>query len=237
MNKNFIKVFTMQNHILRIQTGASNVYLIKNGERSILVDSGNRKKSGKILKEIQKHDINPADIAAILLTHAHYDHAGSLSELKKMTGAKVYAHEAEEKLLRTGLSGLPNGTSPFFRFLVGLGRTFLKKLGAFEPVEPDVLVGDKYDLSEFGLNAYILPTPGHTGGSVSLILNDTYAFIGDTAFNIRKKSVYPPFANDEKLLIHSWKTLLSTGAEYFYPGHGNMFTRNRLLENYRTFHG
>ncbi|MFO8234773.1 MAG: MBL fold metallo-hydrolase [Bacteroidales bacterium] len=226
----------MQNHILRIKTGASNVYLIENGESSILVDSGNRKKSGKILTEIQKYDINPADVAAILLTHAHYDHAGSLSELKKMTGAKVYAHAAEEELLRKGSSGFPDGTSPFFRFIVGLGRTFYKKLGAFESVEPDTLIQDKYDLNEFGLDAYILPTPGHTKGSVSLILNSTYAFIGDTAFNIRKKSVYPPFANDEKLLIQSWKALLDTGAEYFYPGHGNVFNRSRLLKNYRALH-
>lgn len=222
-------------HIHRINTGASNAYLIENGDKSILIDAGNKNKVVKILKAIRDIGLEPSSIAIIVLTHAHYDHAGSLSELKKQTGAKVIAHETDNDSLLAGFTDLPEGTNPFFRFIISLARTFFKNHGSFEPVEPDILITEKYDLSELGMNAFIQSTPGHTAGSLSVIFEGKYAFVGDTAFNIRRKSIYPPFANNENELIRSWKILLDTGAQYFWPGHGKIFTREKLLKNYQNF--
>ena len=225
----------MRENIYCINAGASNVYLVENGEKSILVDAGDKNKAQKILDEINKIGLEPGSVAAIIITHAHYDHVGSLPELKERTGAKVIAHETDKDSLLAGFTGLPEGTNLFFRFIIGLARTFLKNHGTFDPVEPDLLINDKYDLSEFEMNGFIQPTPGHTAGSLSLILEDKHAIIGDTAFNVRGKSVYPPFANNEEDLIRSWEILLDTGVEYLWPGHGKMFTREKFLKNFKKF--
>ncbi|MFO8066977.1 MAG: MBL fold metallo-hydrolase [Bacteroidales bacterium] len=227
----------MMEHVYRINTGASNAYLIENGDKSILIDVGNKNKAEKILKAISDIGLEPASIAVIVLTHAHYDHVGSLPVLKERTGAKVIAHETDKDSLLAGYTDLPKGTNPFFQFIISLARTFFKNHGSFDPVEPDILINEKYDLSEFGVDAFIQTTPGHTAGSVSLILEGKHAFVGDTAFNIRRKSVYPPFANNEKELIQSWKVLLDTGVEYFWPGHGKMFTREKFLKTYQKVAG
>ncbi len=220
-------------NVHRINTGASNAYFIENGDKSILIDAGNKNKAEKILKAIKDIGLEPASVDVIVLTHAHYDHVGSLPELKKRTGAKVIAHETDRDSLLAGYTDLPEGTNPFFRFLISLARTFLKNHGSFEPFEPDVTINERYDFSDLGVNAFIQATPGHTAGSLSLIFEGKHAFVGDTAFNIRKKSVYPPFANNEQELIRSWKILLDTGAQYFWPGHGRMFTREKLEKNYK----
>ena len=224
-------------HVHRINTRASNAYVIENGDKSILVDASNKNKAEKILKAIKDIGLEPSSIAVIILTHAHYDHVGSLPELRRQTGAKVIAHEVDRDSLLAGFTDLPKGTNPLFRFIISIARTFFENHGAFDPVEPDILINKKYDLNEFGVNAFIQPTPGHTAGSLSLIIEDKHAFVGDTAFNIRKKSVYPPFANNEKELIRSWKILLDTGAQYFWPGHGKMFTREKFLNTYQKVAG
>jgi glyoxylase-like metal-dependent hydrolase (beta-lactamase superfamily II) len=222
----------MNKNIHKIKAGITNVYLIKNGEKSILIDAGNKNKAHKILKKIRKVGLKPDSIAAIIITHTHYDHVGSLPELKQLTNAKVIAHSADEESLKAGFTDLPEGTNPFFRFIVSLGRRFLKTHGSFTPAEPDILITEKYDLKDFDLDAFIIPTPGHTAGSVSVIVNREHAFVGDTAFNIRRKSVYPPFANDEKALKRSWETLLNTGVKHFWPGHGKMFSKEKFRKNY-----
>jgi len=223
----------MNKNIHRIKAGITNVYLVENGENSILIDAGNKNKAHKILKKIRKVGLKPDSIAAIIITHTHYDHVGSLPELKQLTNAKVIAHSADEESLKAGFTDLPEGTNSLFRFIVGLGRKFLKTHGSFTPSEPDILINEKYDLKDFDLDAFIIPTPGHTAGSVSLIINREHAFIGDTAFNIKGRSLYPPFANDEKALKRSWETLLNTGVKHFWPGHGKKFSREKFSKNYR----
>lgn len=223
----------MKEHIHRIKAGITNVYLIENGENSILIDAGNKNKAHKILKKIRKAGLDPGSIAAIIITHTHYDHVGSLPELKRLTGAKVIAHSAEEESLKAGFTDLPEGTNSLFRFIVRLGRRLLKTHGSFTPAEPDIVINEKYDLQAFDLDAFIIPTPGHTAGSVSVIYNREHAFIGDTAFNVKGKSVYPPFANNEDALKRSWDTLLNTGVKYFWPGHGSMFSKEKFSKNYK----
>ncbi len=56
----------------------------------------------------------------------------------------------------------------FSRVLSGLANRFMND--SFEPVEPDLVVGESFDLSEFGVKGEILHTPGHTEGSIVLMV-------------------------------------------------------------------
>jgi hydroxyacylglutathione hydrolase len=83
------------------------------------------------------------------------------------------------------------------------------------------LVDDRFDLNEFGFNAYLMHNPGHTGGSMSLIVDDEIAIVGDAMFGVFKWSVFPPFAEDSAQMIKSWGKLLATNCSLFLPSHGS----------------
>jgi len=219
------------NPIVKIPAGNTNVYLIRNGNSSVLVDAGEKGSERKILKALEMYGLKPEDIHLIVMTHTHYDHAGSLKALKDATGAKVLVHRNEADNLGSGYTPLPKGTKLFSKIIVALGKNLMKGVARYEPVKPDILVDDQYDLTPHNLPAYILNTPGHTSGSITLILKNNDAFIGDVAFNIAGFGIYPPFANDQTTLMQTWRKLLDSGCERFFPGHGRMIPRSKFKRN------
>lgn len=124
-----------------------------------------------------------------------------------------------------------------------LGKS-LKKLGdhvlqsvpalfRFPAVDPEILVSDEMPLEDFGLAGRIIHTPGHTRGSLSLLLAGGEAFVGDLAVNylpFNLSPVFPPFADDPEGLIRSWNMLLEKDARTIYPGHGRPFSAQILRQ-------
>ena len=218
--------------ITRIPMGTANAYVVTNGKQAILIDAGMKKKEKKIIDALQRMKISPRDIKLIILTHAHYDHCGSLKALKDITKAQILAHKAEAEYLKQGYCEVPQGTTWFSKALSAIGRTLAKKLGEYDPVAPDITISERFALHEYGIDGYILPTPGHTAGSISLVIDERHAIVGDTLFHIVKHTVFPPYANDQEELLRSWKQLWDIGCEYFYPGHGKPFTRTKFKKTY-----
>lgn len=225
----------MQFHpnIIRIKTAFVNNYLIRNGNRSVLIDTGIDISGHRILQAIQSYGLQPSDIRLIILTHAHYDHCKGAAAIKVATGADLLVHKSHEMHLRRGHCRLPRGTSFPVEAWVTLGRIFMPWLSHFRPVEPEVVITQNFDLQYLGLEAKIIHTPGHTDGSLTVILEGKHALVGDTCVGPRGKSVYPPFADDPKTLLQSWKKLLGEGVECLYPGHGSPFGIERLMEDTR----
>jgi len=221
-----------QNRILRIPMLSSNAYLVANGKRAILIDAGMKKKEKKIIAALERMQLAPQDIQLIILTHTHYDHAGSIAALQQITKAKVLVHKAEAGCLAQGYCAFPKGTMWFPKIMSAIGRALNKWVGRYKPVAPDITISKRFNLQAYGIDGYVLPTPGHTAGSLSVVIEKNHAVVGDTLFNIFKHSCYPPYANDQTRLLRSWKALLETGCEHFYPGHGKPFTRERLQKTY-----
>lgn len=90
---------TTQHQIKTIQAGGANVYLIVNGDQSMLVDAGNKQAASNILDELHQSGLEPEDVKLIILTHTHYDHVGGLKELQDLTHAKILVHEHEAESL------------------------------------------------------------------------------------------------------------------------------------------
>jgi glyoxylase-like metal-dependent hydrolase (beta-lactamase superfamily II) len=221
-----------QNRILTIRMMTSNAYLVENGRKAILIDCGMKKKQKKILAALARMQLSPQDIQLIILTHTHYDHAGSIKALQHITKAKVLVHKEEAGCLEEGYCAFPKGTMWFPKIMSAIGRALNKWVGRYAPVTPDIMISKRFDLHAYGIDGYVLPTPGHTAGSLSVVIEKDHAIVGDTLFNIFKHSVFPPYANDQKRLLKSWKALLEIGCENFYPGHGKPFTRERLQKTY-----
>lgn len=211
------------NKIIRILSGRSNVFLLTNGHSNILIDTS----AGFMWKTLEKRlDILGIEqISLLILTHSHFDHAANAAKIKEKYKAQVIIHESEAKYLTTGDNILPTGTNPVTKFLVS---TFAKKFRSvvlYQACDFDFLVDDVFDLSNFGFTAYLLHTPGHTQGSVSLIIDDEIALVGDTMFGIFRWTVFPPFASDQDQLLNSWDRLLKTKIRIFIPSHGSANSR------------
>lgn len=214
--------------LIRVPMGTSNAYLISANDTVLLVDAGNEGRIRDMEVALKKNGLEFSDIAIIIVTHSHYDHVGCLAEIKEKSEAKVLAHRYEADFLTRGCTPFPEGTMICSKVINRIGGLFLSDRARYAPVDPDIIVNGECELVIPGSEVTILPTPGHTSGSVSVIINNECAFVGDTLFSVIPGTVYPPFANDEEALLKSWEELLSTGCRTFYPGHGRPFSRETL---------
>jgi glyoxylase-like metal-dependent hydrolase (beta-lactamase superfamily II) len=113
---------------------ASNVYLIENGNRSILIDTSTQMYTETILQRIRETGLKYTDISLIIITHCHFDHCSGLSNLKEhLVNAKVLIHEEEEELLSKGDFKMPGGRNWMGKVFSCLGKV-IKELLKYDPV-------------------------------------------------------------------------------------------------------
>ena len=95
------------------------------------------------------------------------------------------------------------------------------------PASVDIVLEDHaFSLAVYGIPGCILHTPGHSPGSVTVLLESGEAFVGDLAMNrfpLRLSPGLPIFADDPDAVRSSWELLLEQGAEVIYPAHGKPF--------------
>lgn len=147
--------------------GLSSV-LIESDEGLVLIDGGLPQSAALIDANIRTLGFDPANIKAILVSHAHYDHAGGVAALQKLSGARAHTSAAGVETL---VSGALTKDDPQYDPESGGGD--------FPPVRHVVAVGDGEVVSVGSLHVKAVHTPGHTPGSVtwtwqSCVLNTCY---------------------------------------------------------------
>jgi hydroxyacylglutathione hydrolase len=226
---------TMSGYVIhQVMGGAWNVYALTHEEDMILIDTGRRYRWGTLQNRIENLRFrgNPR---ALVLTHTHFDHAENAARLKEAYPLKLIVHESEMSYLRTGNSPLPNGAIlPTFWLMLFVKRLVQPRF-EYRGVQADILVDGRLDLEPFGFEAYILHTPGHSPGSMSIIIEDKIALVGDTLSGIFPGSVLPPYADDLPLMVDSWRKLLETPCERFLAGHGREIHRALLERKYAKY--
>ena len=222
----------MEVKIYPIHCGFTTVYALK-GDGVILIDGGDPNTLGNIKKGLAKALIQPEEIKLIILTHGHWDHIGSARDIKQMTKAKILLHHKDMHFLADEKPTQPPGLNSWGRTLSAL-LTFMSPMIHVPKFEVAIIAEDKeLSLAEYGIPGRIIPTPGHSWGSVSVLLDSGDAFVGDLAMNLfplRLNPGLPIFGDDMTIVKNSWKKLLDSGAKTVYPAHGNSFP-SQIMRN------
>jgi glyoxylase-like metal-dependent hydrolase (beta-lactamase superfamily II) len=117
--------------------------------------------------------LGPAGLAAVILTHAHFDHVGGAAELLERTPAPLMVHRLDAERITHDSAH-------------GTGGSIFGHHGVVAP-EPDRILDDG-DVIEAGrLRFTVFHTPGHTEGGICLFCEDPdggapHLFSGDTLF-------------------------------------------------------
>ncbi|WZO99695.1 MBL fold metallo-hydrolase [Isosphaeraceae bacterium EP7] len=152
----------------RIAIGSVNAYLIEADEVLTLVDTGYPGKADEIVAAIRSIGRDPGDLRSIVVTHCHIDHAGSLAELKRRTGAEAWMHPVDAEMVRAGRCKRPLKPAPgISNWLIGnlILRLAPNDLEAAE-VEHEIADGEILPVGG-GLRA--IHAPGHCAGQVALL--------------------------------------------------------------------
>ena len=135
-------------------------------------------------RRLAQAGIAPDELTLVLLTHGHWDHIGFLGELRTLSRAPVAINHREKPWVEQGLKPLPPPISVWGRLLESFIKTFVMPKQTFGAVPVDITLGDDtFPLEAYGVDGAVYFTPGHSSGSMSLILRTGEAFVGDLAVN------------------------------------------------------
>lgn len=202
-----------------------------------MIDAGGKNKTPVLMKALEDIKVEPNTIGLIVITHGHPDHTASAKDFKRLTGAQIAMHRLDKQCLETG-------KVQKFKAAEGSvwGWMFSKISNPFAPLVyrriptcgVDVTVADDgYSLKDFGISGQIVYTPGHTKGSISVVLDSGEAFVGDLAMNkfpLRLSPGLPVLAEDTAAVKESLRHLFQLNVTTVYPGHGKPFPMKIIRE-------
>jgi hydroxyacylglutathione hydrolase len=215
-----------------VPLGLSQAYLLETDTGLVLVDAGSPHQQRIILRHLQA--LHSGNLRLIFITHAHLDHYGSAAALRRLTGAPVAIHHADAEAMARGETriGSARGRGRLMGALLPLAELFFRP----EPVKADLLLEDEDHLNDYGLEARVMHTPGHTLGSSCLIVEERVGFVGDLLTNHSQPRLQRLFAEDWSLLRQSYARLQGIELEMVYPGHGRSPVSGKILQQLIASH-
>lgn len=198
----------------------SNVHVVL-GDHPLLVDTGSPGELDPLARGLAELGVRLADVRCAVVTHGHADHAGGARALQRR-GIRIIAGAGDLWHDLDGVHGHLTATSLF--------ATVLKIIipSRFEPFWPDDVVTARYDLRGCGVDGEVIAAPGHTAGSlVVVVARGQVALVGDLFRGGALAGYLHPwqpeehFYQDDLAMAHRRiRELLDRGVEWFVLGHG-----------------
>lgn len=183
----------------------TNCYFAINKEtkEALVIDPG--EEAARLMQQIKEQGLT---VAAILLTHGHFDHAGAAAELSALCNAPIYAHEAEKETLESEK----------------LNACWM--IGKKETYRADLFVKDEQELDLAGFHIRVLFTPGHTkGGCCYYFPYENVVFSGDTLFQMSVGRTDLEGGSMSQIVRSIQEKLMPLPEQtVVYPGHGEATT-------------
>jgi glyoxylase-like metal-dependent hydrolase (beta-lactamase superfamily II) len=199
----------------------------------LLIDTGIPGSYTRILDRVAALGAQPPDLEAIVLTHWHRDHTGSLGALLDLAPQVLaYVHPIDAARIRSGAEGFIRMRGLVPRLLTRGG--FAQRPGSLRPdqvarvrdLDPDAPPGL---LADWGLTAIF--TPGHTAGHIALYARERgVLFAGDALACAGRLIAAPPLFEDVKALEQSAAKLLALRPRRVLPGHAQVSPAGTISE-------
>nr|AIA12262.1 SubclassB3_beta_lactamase [uncultured bacterium]AIA12291.1 SubclassB3_beta_lactamase [uncultured bacterium]AIW80560.1 class B beta-lactamase, subclass B3 [uncultured bacterium] len=169
--------------------------LITSPQGHILIDGALPQSAPMIAKHVEQLGFKMTDVKVILNSHTHYDHAGGIAELQKLSGAKVIASDKAAPVLRSGR--------------VGPDDPQVGHLLPFPGVSNVEALGRRQSIEVGTLQLNVIHTPGHSPGGTSwrwqsceadrclnMMYSDSLNAVADSTFKYSGDPRYPAAAKD-----------------------------------------
>jgi hydroxyacylglutathione hydrolase len=204
-----------------------NSYLIKTDKGCFLIDTGIKKKRHQLENELEKAGCELGDLKLIIITHGHFDHVGNAAYLREKYGTRIAMHKEDTRMIESGDMFIDTKGG----ILIGLIGILMKLFGLsdYERFTSDICLENNQDLSEYGLLATVIHTPGHSRGSISILTEGGNLFCGDIFDNV-KKPAKTSLLDDHAVFEVSVEKLRILNRVRIYPGHGNPFNVEELSD-------
>ena len=217
--------------IVQLPLRLSNAYLIKT-KTPILIDAGTYGDMQDLERQLLEHGVRLRDLRLVVVTHAHADHAGLASDLRQRTGAALVLGAGDVAQAERGRNDDLKPTS-FMATL--LKPTIPQNFPEFMP-DREITSTAPLDLAPWGIRGSVVQMPGHTQGSVVVVLENKVAFVGDEMLggnlggmlfaHTPGEHYYQADAAENRRNVGA---LLGQGIETFYLGHGGPVKREDVV--------
>ena len=191
------------------------VYLIDLGDL-VMIDAGAGRSISAILENVASLELSHKNIAAVVATHCHIDHIGGIPQLRERTGSQVIAHELDAAAME---AGDPVRTAADWYNL------------RYPPTAVDYKLSEVREVLKFEKGELLcLHTPGHTPGSISIILDR------DGKRVLFGQDIHGPFADSFGSDLPAWRksmeVLLGLHADILCEGHLGVLRPETEVERY-----
>lgn len=214
--------FRLLGNVHYVGMAGVSAYLITSPDGHVLIDGGMEESAPRIAASIRALGFRVEDVRYILINHAHWDHAGGLAELKRLTGARLVASAADAPDLAAGRN------------------PYRDDVGGFAPVAVDRIVGEGDTVALGGVTLTAHMTSGHAKGCTSWTLpvtqeGRTFSVLFACSLSVAGQRLvgdtrYPEAAADFRATFARLRALQADAFLGFHPSQFDLAEKRRRLE-------
>ncbi len=202
----------------------ANTYIIVVNEDLLVIDPIS---TDEFWEFIEKAGVKKA---IVVLTHEHFDHICGLNGLRKKILCTVYAQKKCSQNIGSAVKNLSSAAD----VLAQLNEKVMCSGGKVESFvcEPaEIEMNNKLRFRWMGHDVLLIATPGHSEGSICVVVDDMIAFTGDSLLCKPIITKLPGGSRkDYREIARPVLNQIVESVEMIFPGHGNLERTDKFLE-------
>jgi glyoxylase-like metal-dependent hydrolase (beta-lactamase superfamily II) len=213
--------------LLPFKLGIVNCYLIENDSNYVLIDTGGSNQRTELERQLENAGCKPGHLKLIVITHGDFDHTGNAAYLRHKFAVQVAMHQCDSRMAEYG-NMFANRKKP--NILIQKIIPILSGFGKKERFKPDILIEEGDDLTAYGLSVNVLSIPGHSEGSIGILMDNSDLFCGDL-FENKENPLLNSIMDDIAAAKASVEKLKRLEIKTVYPGHGRPFLLKQFINS------